>query len=294
MKGVGEAPRRGWPWPDSRASLDGDHGCRSHPERELAIGFVEEDTDRESLREPDPVERRFDLGHALERSSALVEYRPADALDLPCEAPARRTRQEDLRLHARSDVAYELLAEVRHHVPGSIIDQRHDRVSGARHLADCRVEVGDIAIEGGHDAAVVEIQLRVFYGRLGVLDSSVGSADLAERTPCLREVRASALHRGVGGGEAAARLEDLVLGDELLRQQRLYTVQVLPRVRCVGLPSAQRCLRGSDTVLKGADLDACEIELRLCLVQGALVGPGVDDEKELPLLDALVAGDCNV
>src|SRR4029453_921142 len=106
--------------------------------------------------------------------------------------------------------------------------------------------------------------------------------------PCLREVRPRALYRGVRGGELAAGLEDFVLRDELLRQQRLDAVNVLPGVRGVGLSSSQCRLRSSDGFLERADLDAREAELRLRLVQRALVGPGVDDEEELPSMDALV------
>src|SRR5260370_33589160 len=52
----------------------------AHPEREPRVAALEHDTHREALREPHPVERRFDLRQPLDGRAVLLVERPSHAL----------------------------------------------------------------------------------------------------------------------------------------------------------------------------------------------------------------------
>src|SRR5579884_445804 len=109
-------------------ALDHDDRRRTHPERKLRVGILEDDPHREALRKPHPVERRLDLRQALDGRAVVLIERPADALHHAVETAIRVAQQVDINAHAGPDVGEKIFAEVSQHIPGAIIDQ-------AQHLA---------------------------------------------------------------------------------------------------------------------------------------------------------------
>ena len=75
-------------------------------------------------------------GRTPDRRALVGMVRPADALDDPAEALARIAHQVHLGRHAGLDGGHVSLAEVRHHVPGAIVDEGEDLLSLPRVLAD--------------------------------------------------------------------------------------------------------------------------------------------------------------
>ena len=58
-------------------------------ERELRVAVLEHDPHGEALREPYPVERRFNLRQAFDGTAVLLVERPSHALHAAAEAMAR-------------------------------------------------------------------------------------------------------------------------------------------------------------------------------------------------------------
>src|SRR5579862_8821351 len=95
----------------------------AHPKGKGRIIALEGHAHREALRQPDPVERLFDFGKTLHGRTIVLIERPSDALHPSTKSFVWIAQQINLRRHAGADVAEEILAEIREHIPGSIVDQ---------------------------------------------------------------------------------------------------------------------------------------------------------------------------
>ena len=101
-------------------------------------------------------------------------------------------------------------------------------------LADRDIEIGDVAVERRADVAIVDIELRVVNVGLGLLAPRVDIAVLAEFVLGLADL-AARWPTAASRPQAAARIEDVVGGDEVLGQKRFDAVQILTGVCEVGL-----------------------------------------------------------
>ena len=74
--------------------------------------------------------------------------RPSDALHAAAKSLIRIAQQVNLRAHPGPDVTEEVLAEIREHVPGAIIDQAQYFVALVRVLADAMLRLVTYASNG--------------------------------------------------------------------------------------------------------------------------------------------------
>src|SRR5262249_35373556 len=88
----------------STVPLDRHDRRRAHAKGALGVAFLENDANREALREPHPVERRLDRWQTIDRRAVLLIECPAHPLYVAPEAPIRSGEQEDVGGHARFDM----------------------------------------------------------------------------------------------------------------------------------------------------------------------------------------------
>src|SRR4029077_4519238 len=90
------------------------------------VGILDPDPQGEARRETNPVERAVDAWESIHAGSVLRQHRPAEPDDRAPKAPAGLRLEIQVDWRAGRDVAQLGLAEVRHHVPGSGVDEGED------------------------------------------------------------------------------------------------------------------------------------------------------------------------
>src|SRR5271170_6600090 len=133
------------------------HRGLAHAKRMLGVAVLQRDSHRKALRETDPVQRRRNPRQTFHGGAIVLKERPANSLHDAAKAVVAIADQEDLRGHPRFDPGQEVLAEIRHHVPGPVIHQADHLLALVGILAHRDIEVGDISVERCLYVAVVYI-----------------------------------------------------------------------------------------------------------------------------------------
>jgi hypothetical protein len=103
----------------------------------------------------------------------VLKQRPPHAFDSSAKAHVRIAEQKDLGIHAGLDPCQKGFAEIRQHVPVSIIDEAHHLFALVGVLTGGDIEVGDVALERSFHIAIIDIQARPVRSRFGGFSACV-------------------------------------------------------------------------------------------------------------------------
>src|SRR5215472_12418915 len=109
-----------------------------------------------------PVERALHVGQSLRQASYDISVgcdAKADTVDNSIEADVGARQNVDICFHTWMNVVQLRLTEIGHYPPGPRVNEREDFLPGVRISALRNGEVGNAAIEGGNEFAVVEVVL---------------------------------------------------------------------------------------------------------------------------------------